>query len=244
MWAMWLVCLALTPGARALQRLTSLQVGMISYVRIASLVAFLWIVLAWLWPDRRLRNRMLALTVVLAFGVQVLTSLALDNGDWLVSTQAGRGHSGAGSGDPGVLSLAHRRRQPCPAPAQRHRRPVAVQHRRCRRGDPARPGPRCLADQLGLRAPLVGGAQCRLCLRGQRLHHAACPATSTYRGDPDPADGRLRPAARHRRVPRRGVHLRRPAAEVARVPAGDLGRAQPGAVDLAPPTASPAPSRW
>ena len=86
LWATWLVCLALTPGAQALQRLTSLQVDMISYVRVAGLIVFLWIVLAWLWPMRRLRNRILALTVSLAFGVQVLTSIALDDG-WVVSAR-------------------------------------------------------------------------------------------------------------------------------------------------------------
>ncbi len=75
---MWLVCLALTPGARALQSITSLQVGMISYFRVVSLVVFLWLVLAWLWPVRRLRNRILVVTGSLAFGVQVLTSVALD----------------------------------------------------------------------------------------------------------------------------------------------------------------------
>ncbi len=87
MWALWLVGLLLMPGARVLQRLTALQIGTVSYVRIASLIAFLLIVLAWTWPVRRLRNRMLALTVLLAFGVQVLTSAALHSEDLVASTR-------------------------------------------------------------------------------------------------------------------------------------------------------------
>jgi signal transduction histidine kinase len=86
MWTLWMVCLALTPGTLLLQHLTALQVGTVSSVRAASLVAFLWVVLAWLWPVRHQRNQMLALTVGLAFGIHVLTSVALD-GDWALSAR-------------------------------------------------------------------------------------------------------------------------------------------------------------
>ena len=84
MWALWLVCLALTPGALALQHATSLQVGAISSIHAGSLIAFLWILLAWLWPVRRMRTQMLALTVALTFGTHVLTTVVLD-GDWVVA---------------------------------------------------------------------------------------------------------------------------------------------------------------
>ncbi len=86
MWAMWLVCLLVTPGALSLQHATSLQVGTISSIHADSLVAFLWILLAWSWPVRRVRRQMVALTVVLAFGAHVLTTVAID-GDPLVAAR-------------------------------------------------------------------------------------------------------------------------------------------------------------
>jgi signal transduction histidine kinase len=86
MWALWLLCLALTPGALALQHATSLQVGTISSIHAGSLIAFLWILLAWLWPVRALRNQVLVLTVVLTFGTHVLTTVAID-GDWLLASR-------------------------------------------------------------------------------------------------------------------------------------------------------------
>ncbi len=78
MWAMWLVCLVATPGALILQHATSLQVGRISSIHGDSLIAFLWILLAWSWPVRRARRQMVALTVALAFGAHVLTTVAID----------------------------------------------------------------------------------------------------------------------------------------------------------------------
>ncbi len=86
MWVLWLVCLALTPVALLLQHVTTLQVGSISSIRLGSLIAFLWIVLAWLWPIRHHRNPILTLTIVLAVEVQVATSVALGD-DFLVSTR-------------------------------------------------------------------------------------------------------------------------------------------------------------
>ena len=47
---------------------------------------FLWTLLAWLWPVRPLRNQVLAGTVALALGVQVLTSVGL-GGDWFLSAR-------------------------------------------------------------------------------------------------------------------------------------------------------------
>jgi signal transduction histidine kinase len=86
MWSLWLVCLALTPGALVLQHLSSVHVGSISSIHADSLIAFLWILLAWLWPVRPLRNQILSLTVVLALAVHLLTGVLLD-GDWLVSAR-------------------------------------------------------------------------------------------------------------------------------------------------------------
>ncbi len=87
MWGLWVVCLALAPGALLLQRESSLRFGAISSVHAASLVVFLWMLLAWLWPVRPLRNQILAGTVALALGVQVLTSVGL-GGDWFVSARS------------------------------------------------------------------------------------------------------------------------------------------------------------
>ena len=86
MWSLWLVCLALTPGALLLQHASSLQFGAISSIHAESLVAFLWLVLAWLWPVRSMRRQILGLTVPLAFGLQLLTSVALGN-PWLDSAR-------------------------------------------------------------------------------------------------------------------------------------------------------------
>jgi signal transduction histidine kinase len=86
MWALWLVCLALTPGSLLLEHESSLQFGAISSIQVQSLIVFLWILLAWLWPVRPLRHQILAGTVALALGVQVLTSVAL-GGDWFLSAR-------------------------------------------------------------------------------------------------------------------------------------------------------------
>lgn len=86
MWWLWAACLALTPGALLLQQVTANQLGTISPIRAGSLLAFLWIVLAWLWPVRTQRHQMLALTVVLALGVHLLTGVALGE-DRLVSAR-------------------------------------------------------------------------------------------------------------------------------------------------------------
>ena len=84
MWSLWLVCLVITPGALWLQQQTTLQLGMISSIRVGSLIAFLWLVLAWLWPVRPRRNRMLALTVTLILATHLLTGVVL-GWDWTLS---------------------------------------------------------------------------------------------------------------------------------------------------------------
>jgi signal transduction histidine kinase len=86
MWILWLVCLLLTPGTLILQHATSLQVGAISSIHADGLIVFLWILLAWLWPVRHLRNQVVALTVGLAFGLELITTVALDGG-WLAATR-------------------------------------------------------------------------------------------------------------------------------------------------------------
>lgn len=86
MWTLWLVCLALTPVALALQHLNSVHFGSVSSIHADSLIAYLWILLAWLWPARSVRNQILGLTVGLALAVHLLTGVALD-GDWLVSAR-------------------------------------------------------------------------------------------------------------------------------------------------------------
>jgi signal transduction histidine kinase len=86
MWTLWLVCLALTPGSLLLEHESSLQFGAISSIHVETLIVFLWILLAWLWPVRPLRHQILAGTVALALGVQVLTSVAL-GGDWFLSAR-------------------------------------------------------------------------------------------------------------------------------------------------------------
>jgi signal transduction histidine kinase len=74
---MWLVCLALIPGASVLQEVTAAPVGSVSPIRASGLLTFLWLMLAWSWPVRAQRHQMLALTVVLALGVHVLAGVAL-----------------------------------------------------------------------------------------------------------------------------------------------------------------------
>jgi signal transduction histidine kinase len=86
MWVLWLVCLALTPGALALQHLTSVQVDAISSIHADSTIVFLWLLLAWLWPVRTMRNQIVGLTVGLAFALHSLSNIALEM-DWLVAAR-------------------------------------------------------------------------------------------------------------------------------------------------------------
>ena len=88
MWALWLVCLVLTPGALLLQHVTALQVGIISSIRAGGLLAFLWLVLAWLWPVRRQRFPMVALTLGLVLVVHYATRVTLGESWWLSGRQA------------------------------------------------------------------------------------------------------------------------------------------------------------
>ena len=88
MWILWLVCLVFTPGALVLQYVTGRQVDGVSWIRAGALIVFLWLMLAWLWPERAHRPRVVALTVGLAFAVYVVTSLALGF-EWLESARLG-----------------------------------------------------------------------------------------------------------------------------------------------------------
>jgi signal transduction histidine kinase len=85
---LWLVCLPATIGALVLQHLSTLHVGTVSSFRGGALVAFLWLVLAWLWPRRERRVPVVVLTTVVALVVHVLTHLALGM-DPLVALRVG-----------------------------------------------------------------------------------------------------------------------------------------------------------
>lgn len=76
MLSLWLACLVALPGALLLQRLTVADPGL-GPVRVACMVTFLWLVVAWVWPERPLRRRLLALTVVLELLVFVAVGVAL-----------------------------------------------------------------------------------------------------------------------------------------------------------------------
>jgi signal transduction histidine kinase len=88
MWILWLVCLVLTPGALILQYITARQVDGVSWIRAGALIVFLWLMLAWLWPVRPQRRRVVALTLVLALVIYVLTTFLLGF-DVLVSARVG-----------------------------------------------------------------------------------------------------------------------------------------------------------
>ncbi len=87
MWSLWLLCLVVTPGAIALEHATTEQPGMVSSIRAATVIAFLWLLLAWLWPDRARRNQMLAATLGLGFTAHVVTVGLLGEG-WFLATHA------------------------------------------------------------------------------------------------------------------------------------------------------------
>ena len=84
MWILWLVCLVLTPGALLIEHVTVLRIGLVSPIRAGALIAFLWLMLAWLWPDRSRRLRMVAVTLALALVVHAVTGYLLGNG-WPVA---------------------------------------------------------------------------------------------------------------------------------------------------------------
>ena len=86
MCTLWLLCLALTPAALLFQHATTLDGGGLSAIHAGTVVVFLWLVLAWLWPVPRLRNQVLALTVTLAFVVQLVTTAALGF-SWLLAAR-------------------------------------------------------------------------------------------------------------------------------------------------------------
>src|SRR6201999_2529210 len=80
MWILWLVCLVLTPVALVLQYVTGRQIDGVSWIRLGPLIVFLWFMLAWLWPVREPRPRIMGLTLGLATVVYVATSFALGLG--------------------------------------------------------------------------------------------------------------------------------------------------------------------
>ncbi len=88
MWLLWLLCLLLTPAALVLQGLTGRHVDDASWIRVGALVVFLWLTLAWSWPVRAHRVRIVALTLSLVVTSYVATGLALDLG-WLESARLG-----------------------------------------------------------------------------------------------------------------------------------------------------------
>ncbi len=77
MCALWVLCLVLTPAALLLQHATTPAGEELGSIRAGTVVVFLWLVLAWLWPVPRLRNQVLAFTVTLALVVQLVTTVAL-----------------------------------------------------------------------------------------------------------------------------------------------------------------------
>ena len=81
MWALWLMCLVLTPGALVIEHVTMLRLGLVSPIRAGALIAFLWLMLAWLWPERSRRIRMVAVTLALVLAVHAVTGYLL-RGDW------------------------------------------------------------------------------------------------------------------------------------------------------------------
>ncbi len=86
MWSLWLVCLVLTPVALALQHVTALQLDRVSSIRAGGLIAFLWLMLSWLWPDRTRRTSMVTLTLGLALVVHAVTGVVLGHA-WVESSR-------------------------------------------------------------------------------------------------------------------------------------------------------------
>ena len=80
-WLLWLLCLAATPVAMVLEDLTVREPGTASPLRVSTAVVFLWAVLAWLWPVRPRRQRMLALTAAAVFVTHLVSGVALLQ-DW------------------------------------------------------------------------------------------------------------------------------------------------------------------
>ena len=76
-WTLWLVCLVATVGALVLQHVSTLQVDGISSIQAVAAVAFLWLTLAWRWPDRAGRPLVVAGTAVLVLVVTGVTYLLL-----------------------------------------------------------------------------------------------------------------------------------------------------------------------
>ena len=198
MWALWLVCLVLTPGALVLQYVTGRQVDGVSWIRAGALIVFLWLTLAWLWPVRAQRKPRPRAHPGARRSSPTSSPRSSSASAWLEAVAHRRSRRGAGRRHARLLPVAHRRRQPHPAPPERHRVAVPGERRRRARRAADRAGSRHLADQRRLRHLRLGRAQHRLHVRRQRLRDAARPAPTAQRGDPDPALRRLRAAAGHR----------------------------------------------
>ena len=199
MWALWLVCLVFTPGALWLAGPPPSRSAVISSIRVAGPGRFLWLVLAWLWPERD----------------HVRTDARAPR-----SRSRARGHrSPASSSAMGARPPCARSRPPScraasPWRATAGASATTTSHRTGRSdivdlsiasiigrrgGAPARPAPGVCSPAARLellwwtaaehRYVFVGGA-CIMLLVQRRPQH---------RGDPDAAPRRLRPAARHRR---------------------------------------------
>ena len=223
MWALWLVCLATIIGALALQHLSTLQVHGISSIQAAAVVVFLWLTLAWLWPDRSRRDLMLAVTAGLAF-VVAARHPPRPGPRPPRRGAGGRGHGRAGGGDAGALPLADRRRQPHAAPAGRPRRPVRGQPGRRGRGGADGTGAGTLGDQPRVRPAVVGRPGHRLRLRRQRLPDDPGHPQPALGGHPHPPARPLPHPRGDRPVPGPRPGLRRVPADLAGPAPRDLGR--------------------
>ncbi len=156
MWALWLVCLPAIIGALALQHVSTLQVHGISSIQAAAVVVFLWLTLAWLWPDRSRRDLMVAVTAALAFVVAGVTHLVLGL-DPLVAARV----AAAMVVQAAVTLALYRWRigddNLTPHRPGRPRRPVRGQPGRRGRGAADGPGAGTLGDQPRVR-PASGGS--------------------------------------------------------------------------------------
>lgn len=86
-WVLWLLCLVATPVAMVLEDLTVRAPGAASPLRISTTIGFLWATLAWLWPERSGRTRMLGLTAAAAFVTHLVGGMLLFS-DWSASVGA------------------------------------------------------------------------------------------------------------------------------------------------------------
>ena len=231
MWALWLVCLVLTPAALLLQHATTLDGEGSAAIRAGTVVVFLWLVLAWLWPVRPAAQP----------GARPDGHAGLRRARW----------------SPRWLSASRGRWRPgCRSPPSC--RPRSRSRSTGRIGDdnlaPHRPSDIVALGLASLAGALVVlplgpgpglwltssafdlfwwtalstayvfvGSACVMLLVQRRPRTEAIPTRLARR---------LRPAAGDRRLPRRGLRLRRPPADLDRAAPRHLGRPDDGPVDL------------